>query len=365
VNSIMVANGHSASKAGFWGLVEQKGPWKQTSSDIARSKGAGRKNSREFITPYQINGSKPPPKPSRLAQKKVTVKDSSSGGMGVMKFKISKSKGTPLEPDVQNPETVLGNGYTLGRAPDKRLSEPKIKKEKKSSLKIEIPESNKKILEDFPMVMSPAEWIEIPGAYPDNTYAVKRKSSTPKIERKPSTQLDKLRLAKISGEKMLKEKRSQYRKKKLLEIKERRNNSSPKDVEMQIVKRKNSSPKDVERKKSSPKDVEMQMVKRKNSSDLKMTVPTKSSKLIVSKKQREQDRNYFRNQKRRNSAPVAVGIKDIPIENIQKETKGNLNQKRTIKNIFEGVQDNKKFAASKKVEKSGIVTAGKGKGRMR
>jgi hypothetical protein len=361
----MVANGHSASKAGFWGLVEQKGPWKQTTSDIARSKGAGRKNSREFITPYQINGSKPPPKPSRLAQKKVTSKDLGSGEIGGMKFKIPKSKGTPLEPDVQNPETVLGNGYTLGRAPDKRLSEPKIKTEKKSSLKIEIPESNKKVLEDFPMVMSPTEWIDIPGAYPDNPfddkYAVERKSSTPKIERKSSinSQLaDKLKsqLAKINTGKKVKEKSrtkpSPYsdknRKKKLFEIKER----------------KNSIPKDAERKNSSPKDIEMQMVKRKNSSDLKMTVPTKS--LIVSKKQREQDRNYFkRNQKRRNSVPVAVGIKEIPIENIQKETKRNLNTKRTITNMFEGVQDKKKFAVRKNPEKGGIVTAGKGKGRMR
>lgn len=137
VNSIMVANGHSASKAGFWGLVEQKGPWKQTASDIARSKekvsfpkgggigyggtkNASHGNWKSRMNPYTVQGGKPPPKPSRLAQKKVTARDLGSGEMGGMKFKIPKSKGTPLEPDMANPETGGAGGNDLG--PNRRES---------------------------------------------------------------------------------------------------------------------------------------------------------------------------------------------------------------------------------------------------
>lgn len=76
---------------GFWGLVEQKGPWKPTKSDRERSqpsqpskktgggipiggtKNAGHGGWYASITPYESSGLPPPPKPSQYVQKAIVV----------------------------------------------------------------------------------------------------------------------------------------------------------------------------------------------------------------------------------------------------------------------------------------------------
>lgn len=82
--------GFSGNRGNFWGLVEQRGPWAQTPRDKANVRGrvgpvrggglgyggtrsAGHGYYGAMINPYQQDGSKPPPAPSKYAQRRVTV----------------------------------------------------------------------------------------------------------------------------------------------------------------------------------------------------------------------------------------------------------------------------------------------------
>ena len=81
---------HNGSRGGFWGLVEQKGPWKTTQTDIERShqykpnkntgggiqiggtKNAGHAGWYASMNPHvDPNYSLPPPKPSAYVQKSI------------------------------------------------------------------------------------------------------------------------------------------------------------------------------------------------------------------------------------------------------------------------------------------------------
>lgn len=68
----------SLSKNNFWGLVEQKGPWKETRTDVERSRTGGIRHPghgdwKIMVNPYQQDGSKPKQTLSKTLQRKVNT----------------------------------------------------------------------------------------------------------------------------------------------------------------------------------------------------------------------------------------------------------------------------------------------------
>lgn len=85
----------SVGGGNFWGLVQQKGPWKTTRHDVANAKAsmkqdkvsgggvgeggtshAGHGNYKQVMTPVGITGREAPPQPSSLAMRSVVLKES-------------------------------------------------------------------------------------------------------------------------------------------------------------------------------------------------------------------------------------------------------------------------------------------------
>jgi len=85
----------SVGGGNFWGLVQQKGPWKTTRHDVANARAsmkqdkvygggigegctihAGHGNYKQVINPAAVEGRDAPPKPSSLASRSVVLKES-------------------------------------------------------------------------------------------------------------------------------------------------------------------------------------------------------------------------------------------------------------------------------------------------
>lgn len=133
----------------FWGLVEQKGPWKSTPADRARSGmkdklnvgggvgaggrvHAGHGNYSATMTPYQINATGAPPKPSAYAMRSVLI----DGGVdmkrqtkfGRVKTGLTLAGRTPMQTNqkagmsttaenIDGDEAGGGQGVRLGAVP--------------------------------------------------------------------------------------------------------------------------------------------------------------------------------------------------------------------------------------------------------
>lgn len=115
----------------FWGLVVQQGPWKSTPADVARAKEkdnpsigggipfggrahAGAANFKSVMTPYQINASGPPPKPSAHA--------TSSVMMGVVDMKRQGTRGGRVKKYLTlGARTPMQTGHKMGGAPEEMV----------------------------------------------------------------------------------------------------------------------------------------------------------------------------------------------------------------------------------------------------
>ena len=83
----------SLSKNNFWGLVEQKGPWRQTRTDVGRSRSGGVRHPghnqwKVMINPYHVESQKEAPGMSRIVQRTINTRP--------LKFSVrpsQKSKG--------------------------------------------------------------------------------------------------------------------------------------------------------------------------------------------------------------------------------------------------------------------------------
>ena len=133
----------------FWGLVQQKGPWKTTYQDRLNARGrsgpvlgggigaggtrnAGHGNYEQLMNPYQQNGSKPPPMPSKYAQRQVVA-----SGPDMYQPKATAGIRSQFKPSVGNrasyqtnqkmgsmgksDEGFQGGARTHGMAPEKEM----------------------------------------------------------------------------------------------------------------------------------------------------------------------------------------------------------------------------------------------------
>jgi len=104
----------SLSKNNFWGLVQQDGPWKETRSDIERSRTGGivhpgHGDWKIMVNPYQQNGRLPKQPLSRILQRKVNTSP--------LKFSLGPTPGRGMTKRLSRPGGLKPTDIEVGGNP--------------------------------------------------------------------------------------------------------------------------------------------------------------------------------------------------------------------------------------------------------